>query len=177
MYSNALWARKRLCAGVTCMWMTGLNGTLNILLNISYSISSRICKICPNTANMSTRDYSVMWWPWLTPWYYRFIIPINQLPRSLISVAYLHQIHISLEVWNHHVDVSPELEELRLPQQAPNPFLLITKIIKQYWQVHNSLHVLMQVLWQCCNEPEFQKWVALEVCCLTKCLLVGSLMW
>ena len=172
MYSNVLWARKRLCASVTCARMTGFNGAL--YLTYSISISPLICKIFPNTANVSTCDYSVMWWPWLTPWYYRFIIPINRLPRSPISVAYLLQIQISLEVWNHHVGVSPEKEELRLPRQAPNPLSLIPKIIQQYWQVHDSLHVLMQVSCQCCNEPELQKWVAIEVHSLTKCSLVGS---
>ena len=72
------------------------------LISYMFHICIPTNKTCPTTANMSTRDYSAMWWPWLTPWYHRFIIPISRLPRSPISVAYLLQIQISLEVWNHH---------------------------------------------------------------------------
>ena len=85
----------------------------------------------------------------------------NHLFQYLLHTTYI-RIQNLLQVWNHHVSDRPELAELRLPRQAHNCTPSKASYLKQCWQVHNSLHVLMQASRQGCNVLWYQRWEACQ---------------
>ena len=138
LYSSALWksAQGRDCASVTCVraWLIWMAYIIAYIFYIYIATNmSEYCQYSNEYSRVASCDYSVMWWVWLMLWCYRLIIPINRQPPSPISVAYLIQIQIFVQIWNHHAGVSPDLRELRLPRWARNPFSLNENIRKQYW--------------------------------------------
>ena len=111
---------------------------------------------------MSTGDNSVKWWPWLMLSYDDRIIGTNRQPfrSKRFNVCCILKILTyskskSLSDLNPSRRDHPDLLEFRLLHDTPTTELPRIRCInhEQISLHHNSVHVLMRVSCQGCNEP------------------------